>query len=151
MAGSGETMTYGDLDERSSRLARVLHDAGLRRGDVLALLAENTIRYLEVYWAAMRSGLYLVAINRHLAPTEVAHIVSDSDARAMVASAGLRELAEATVPLTRRSPTGTPSAAPSRGTSRTRRRWPGRGSRWPSSPAAPRCCTPRVPRGCPRG
>ncbi len=100
MAGSGETMTYGDLDERSSRLARVLHDAGLRRGDVLALLAENTIRYLEVYWAAMRSGLYLVAINRHLAPTEVAHIVSDSDARAMVASAGLRELAEATVPLT---------------------------------------------------
>lgn len=100
MAETGQTQSYAELDDNSARLARVLYDAGLRRGDVIALLAENNVRYFEVYWAALRSGLYITAINRHLSPDEVAYIVQDSGARALIASAGLRELAEAVVPLT---------------------------------------------------
>ena len=42
MAGSGRTLTYGELEERSARLARVLHDRGLRAGDVIALVSDNT-------------------------------------------------------------------------------------------------------------
>jgi acyl-CoA synthetase (AMP-forming)/AMP-acid ligase II len=49
----------------SARLARFLHDAGLRRGDGIALLAGNGPRVYEVYWAAQRSGLYLTAANHH--------------------------------------------------------------------------------------
>ena len=41
MAGSGHELTYAHLEDNSARLARVLHDAGLRRGDVVALLAET--------------------------------------------------------------------------------------------------------------
>src|SRR4051812_32979074 len=41
MAGSGRTVTYGELDERSLRLAHVLQDAGLGVGDVVALLSDN--------------------------------------------------------------------------------------------------------------
>src|SRR5207302_4783139 len=89
MAGSGRTLTYRELDDRSARFARVLHDAGLRRGDVLALLSENTLECFELYWAAMRSGLYVTAINRHLSPDEVAYIVNDSGARVLVVSATL--------------------------------------------------------------
>src|SRR5204863_2002798 len=66
MAGTGEIVTYGELDERSIRHARVWREAGLRRGDHVALLADNAARYLEVYWAAIRSGLYLTAVNRYL-------------------------------------------------------------------------------------
>ncbi|GAB3390377.1 acyl-CoA synthetase [Amycolatopsis echigonensis] len=100
MAGSGRVLTYAELDHDSAKLARVLHDAGLRRGDVVALLSDNAAECFEVYWAAMRSGLYITAINRHLAADEVGYIVNDSGAKALVVSAALKEIAEAIVPLT---------------------------------------------------
>jgi fatty-acyl-CoA synthase len=95
MAGTGETVTYGELERRSARLAHVLHDAGLRPGDVVALLTENNLRAFEVYWAAMRSGLFITAVNNRLKPDEVAYIVSDSGATALIVSAELAATAEA--------------------------------------------------------
>jgi fatty-acyl-CoA synthase len=65
---------------------------------LLAMLSDNSPECFEIYWAALRSGLYVTAINRHLAPAEVAYIIDDSDAKVVVASARLRELAR-TVPL----------------------------------------------------
>src|SRR5579863_8303235 len=87
MAGTGETITYGELDRRSAQLARLLHDKGLKPGDVVALLTENSLRALEVYWAALRSGLYITAVNFRLKPDEVAYIVNDSGAAALIVSA----------------------------------------------------------------
>jgi fatty-acyl-CoA synthase len=95
MAGTGETVTYGELERRSAQLAHVLRDAGLRSGDVVALLTENNLRAFEVYWAAMRSGLFITAVNNRLKPDEVAYIVSDSGATALIVSAGLAATAEA--------------------------------------------------------
>jgi fatty-acyl-CoA synthase len=86
MSDTGEQLTYAELDERSVRLARVLHDAGLRPGDDVALLAENTPRTFEVFWAAIRSGLYITAVNRHLNPAEIAYILADCGAKALVVS-----------------------------------------------------------------
>jgi long-chain acyl-CoA synthetase len=40
----------------------------------LALLTENNLRAFEVYWAALRSGLYITAVNNRLKPDEVAYI-----------------------------------------------------------------------------
>jgi fatty-acyl-CoA synthase len=65
----------------------VLHEAGLRPGDVVALLTENDPRAFEVYWAALRSGLYITAINHNLAAEEVGYIVDDSGASALIVSA----------------------------------------------------------------
>jgi len=93
MAGSGETLTYRELDVRSARLARFLHDQGLRRGDHIALLTDNNPKAFEVYWAALRSGLYITAVNRHLAPAEVSYIVDDCGATALVVSASLADVA----------------------------------------------------------
>ena len=94
MAGSGDTVTYRELDERSIRLARVWRDAGLQRGDHVALLADNHPRYFEVYWAAIRSGLYLTAVNRYLSGDEAAYVVNDCGARALVVSHAVSNLAE---------------------------------------------------------
>jgi long-chain acyl-CoA synthetase len=93
MAGSGRVLTYGDLDSRSARIAAALHAAGLRRGDVIALLSDNVPEAFEVYWAAMRSGLYITTVNWHLKPDEAAFIVADSGAKAIFCSSALRELA----------------------------------------------------------
>src|SRR6202046_1197630 len=86
MTETGESLSYAELEGRSVRLARVLHDAGLRPGDVVALLTENNLRAFEVYWAAMRSGLYITAVNHHLAAGEIAYIVADSGASALIVS-----------------------------------------------------------------
>ncbi len=64
-AGSGEVMTYGRLNDRSNQLAR-LHGQGLRRGDHIAIFMDNNLKFYEVGWAAMRSGLYITTINRSL-------------------------------------------------------------------------------------
>ncbi|WP_285029965.1 acyl-CoA synthetase [Mycolicibacterium sp. lyk4-40-TYG-92] len=97
---TGETLTYGQLEDASVRLSHVLFDAGLRPGDVVALVTDNNLRAFEVYWAALRSGLYVTAVNHHLSAEEVAYIVNDSGARAVVASAAKAELAQAVTPLT---------------------------------------------------
>ena len=95
MTGTGETLSYGELERRSVQLAHVLHDVGLRPGDVVALLTENNLRAFEVYWAALRSGLYITAVNNRLKPDEVAYIVSDSGATALIVSAEQAATAEA--------------------------------------------------------
>ncbi|WP_181781980.1 acyl-CoA synthetase [Pseudonocardia pini] len=89
MADTGETVTYAQLEERSVRIARVLHGLGLRRGDHLAVVAANDLRIFDVYWAAKRSGLYLTMVNSHLTPAEIAYIVEDCGARALVVDAAL--------------------------------------------------------------
>ncbi len=93
MTGSGETLTYRELEDGSARLARFLVARGLRRGDGIALLAGNSPRVFEVYWAAMRAGLYVTLVNRHLTASEVAYIVADCGARVLVASADLADVA----------------------------------------------------------
>jgi long-chain acyl-CoA synthetase len=95
MAGTGEALSYGELERRSVQLARVLHEAGLRPGDAVALLTENSLRAFEVYWAAKRSGLYITAVNYHLKPDEVGYIVADSGAAALIVSAEQAATAEA--------------------------------------------------------
>jgi fatty-acyl-CoA synthase len=102
MADSGERLSYAQLDERSARLARVLRGAGLQRGDHIAVLSDNSPEVFEVLWAALRSGLYITAVNHHLSTEETAYIVNDCEARAIVASGAERELAEELVPRTAR-------------------------------------------------
>ncbi|GAA5147841.1 acyl-CoA synthetase [Nocardioides marinquilinus] len=92
MAGSGRTLTYAQLDERSLRLANRLRQAGLRRGDVVAMIVPNTPEVYEVYWAALRSGLYVTAVNHNLGAAEASFIVRDCGARALVVSADKRDL-----------------------------------------------------------
>jgi len=95
MAGSGRTLTYRELDERSLRLAHVLQDAGLETGDVAALLSDNRPEAYEVYWAALRSGLYVTAVNHNLSADEVSYIVRDCGAKALVVSPAKSGLAAA--------------------------------------------------------
>src|SRR5947209_466160 len=94
MAGSGQVLTYRQLDDRSRHLAAALHQLGLRAGDVIALVTDNAPEAFETYWAALRSGLYVTAVNWHLAPAEAAYIVNDSGARVVIASAGVKKLAQ---------------------------------------------------------
>ena len=93
LAGSGETMTYRELNDRSNQLAQLLHAEGLREGDHISLWAENVLDYFVVFWAALRSGLYFTAVNRFLSAEEGGYILSDSGARALIATAKYQDVA----------------------------------------------------------
>jgi long-chain acyl-CoA synthetase len=97
MGGTGEQITYRQLEERSNQLAQLLYAKGLRPGDTVALLAENHPRYFEIYWAALRSGLYLTAVSRHLSAPEAAYLVNDSGATALITSKQMARTARAMV------------------------------------------------------
>jgi acyl-CoA synthetase (AMP-forming)/AMP-acid ligase II len=86
MAGTGETVTYAELDRRSNQVAHLFRRRGLRRGDVVAVFMENNARYFEVLWAAQRSGLYYTAISSRLTAGEVAYILEDCGAQVLVTS-----------------------------------------------------------------
>ena len=94
MGTAGAVLTYRELDERSTQLARLLREAGLRRGDHIALFMENQLRFPEVIWAALRSGLYVTAVNSFLTAPELSYIVNDCQARAFVTSAAKAPMVE---------------------------------------------------------
>jgi len=98
-AATGAALSYRELDDRSNRLAQLLHARGLRRGDHIALFMENNPRFLEVCWAAARSGLFYTTINRYLTAEEAAYILNDCGARVLVTSSARAEAAGALGPL----------------------------------------------------
>jgi long-chain acyl-CoA synthetase len=98
-AESGKVLTFKELDDRSNQLAQFLYAEGLRRGDHVAILMENNLRFHEVVWAALRSGLYLTAVNRYLPPDDAAYIVNDCGAKAVVSSYDRRGIVEGLLPL----------------------------------------------------
>ena len=81
MGVTGETVTYAELEDRSSRLARALRSRGLEPGDAIAICMENTRAYLEVAWAAQRSGLRYTAIDPQLSAAQLQYVLDDSGAR----------------------------------------------------------------------
>ena len=94
MAGSGEILTYRQLNERSNQFAHAIRGAGLGRGGHVAYLIENSTRCYEVMWGAYRVGCYFTPINTRLTAEEAAYIVRDCGAELLVASAAFAEVAE---------------------------------------------------------
>lgn len=79
----GGPISFGELHARSRRVAALLHGAGLRRGDGVALVLPNRPEFFEITWGCQLSGLYYTAVNTHFTPDEVAYVIDDSDAKAV--------------------------------------------------------------------
>ena len=95
MAGTGETVTYAELDARSNQGAHLFRAIGLKAGDAIALFMDNSPRYYEVLWAAQRSGLRFTCVSSKLTAGEVEYIVADSASKVIVASSGVAETSRA--------------------------------------------------------
>jgi long-chain acyl-CoA synthetase len=92
MAASGEVVTYRQLEERANQCAHLFREAGLKVGDHIAIFLENNPRYIEIVWAAQRSGLYYTAVSRHLTDSEVEYMVNDCEAKVLLTSYALNEI-----------------------------------------------------------
>jgi fatty-acyl-CoA synthase len=74
-------LTWAELDERTSRVAHVLADLGVRRRDVVVLLGENSPMYLAVLLGIARVGATASLVNYHLEGVPLAHAIRASKAR----------------------------------------------------------------------
>ena len=92
MAGSGEVVTYAQLDARSNQGAHLFRSLGLKAGDVIAILMENNARFFEVAWAAQRAGLYFVCVSTKLTAGEVEYILKDCGAKVFITSVAMGSL-----------------------------------------------------------
>jgi long-chain acyl-CoA synthetase len=93
MAGTGEAVTYRELDARSNRLAHLFRRRGLKRLDHYAIFMENNSRYLEACGAGERSGLYFTCVNSFLTPGELAYILNNSQSRVLITSTAKLDVA----------------------------------------------------------
>jgi len=82
----GTQTRAGDLLASVNQLAHGLRALGLEQGDAVAVVLPNSREVFEVYLAAMQIGLYYTPINFHLTAPEIAYIVGDSGAKAIVCS-----------------------------------------------------------------
>ncbi|MDQ8732281.1 acyl-CoA synthetase [Bradyrhizobium sp. LHD-71] len=86
MAETGRGITYRQLEDRSNQGAQLFRSLGVQRGDHIAILLENCTTFMEICWAAQRSGVYFTAISRYLTGDEIAYIVRDCGAKIFITS-----------------------------------------------------------------
>jgi long-chain acyl-CoA synthetase len=79
----GET-TWGELAERVDRLINGLSAAGVAPGDAMAMMAGNRAEAFELFWAAAHLGITYVPVNWHWVADELAYVIADSGATALL-------------------------------------------------------------------
>jgi long-chain acyl-CoA synthetase len=100
MAATGETITYGELEARSNRLAHLLRARGLGRLDHYSIYMENNARYVECCAAGERAGHYYTCVNSFLTAEELAYILNNSQSKILITSQAKRDVALAALPQT---------------------------------------------------
>ena len=82
---TGEELTYEAFDRRASQVATVFSEKlGLEPGTRVAILAHNSVRYLETIYGCGKAETLYVALNWRLATPELEYVVSDADPDALV-------------------------------------------------------------------
>jgi long-chain acyl-CoA synthetase len=87
LASAEGDRSFDELNARANQLARALRRRGLGAGDGVALVCANRPEFAETAAAALRAGLRLTPVNWHLTAAELAYIVDDCEASALVGDA----------------------------------------------------------------
>ncbi len=86
MCSTGEAVTFAELEARANRGAHLLRRLGIGTRDHIAILMENRREFLEICFAADRTGVYYTTISTHLTRDEIAYILEDCGAKLLIAS-----------------------------------------------------------------
>ena len=77
-------LTYPELNRRVNKLAHSLLALGLKKGDKMAVLLENSIEIIEAFLAAAKTGIIIVPINFRLISPDVEYIAGNADVKAFI-------------------------------------------------------------------
>ena len=87
-------MTFRQWNQRACRLANALLGLGLAKGDRVAVLAYNRVEWAEIYAATAKAGLVVVPVNFRLVGPEIAYIVENAGASALIVEDVLADAVE---------------------------------------------------------
>jgi long-chain acyl-CoA synthetase len=87
MGGSGQVVTYRELDAEANQVSHLFRSLGLRPGDHVAFCLENHPRFHALAWGAHYAGLYYTAMSSRLTTDEMAYIIEDCGAQVFITSA----------------------------------------------------------------
>src|SRR3546814_20582774 len=73
--------TYGEVEDRTARVASALLGAGLKKGDRIAWIGKNSDLYFTLFFGAARAGIVMAPVGWRLSPAEWAFIVCDTRAK----------------------------------------------------------------------
>jgi acyl-CoA synthetase (AMP-forming)/AMP-acid ligase II len=91
--GDGSLRTFAEVDSRVNRLTRALEAHGIAQGDRIAIMATDSIEYVELMLASMKLGATAVALNYRLSAPELANLLSLSETgRARRSPSAVRQL-----------------------------------------------------------
>jgi malonyl-CoA/methylmalonyl-CoA synthetase len=82
----GQRFTFGDINERSNRLARLLAGRGLKANDRLCVYMPNSVEMIDLFLACLKLGVIFVPLNILYREREIVHILSDAKPAATVAA-----------------------------------------------------------------
>ncbi|TXT54251.1 MAG: hypothetical protein BAJATHORv1_80058 [Candidatus Thorarchaeota archaeon] len=71
--------TYADMNDEANRLARLLLDKGIEKGDRVAIYSKNRIEMITLFLAAGKIGSILVPMNYRLAARETRYLVDKTN------------------------------------------------------------------------
>lgn len=92
-ANTEEVLSYAKMNALANQCAHLFRHHGLKRGDVVSILLENSIDIFTVAWGAQRSGLYLTAISCKTSAQDLAYILENSETKILVVSECLMDTA----------------------------------------------------------
>ena len=80
----GKSITFAELDQLSRDFAAYLQNAGLKKGDAIAIMMPNLIQYPVALFGILRAGMTVVNVNPLYTPRELQHQLIDSNTKAIV-------------------------------------------------------------------
>jgi long-chain acyl-CoA synthetase len=89
-----DELTYGELDDRSARLATLLREKGIEAGDRVGVMLPNVPEFPAAYYGVLRAGAIVVPMNVLLKRREIAFYLEDSGAKLLLAWHGFCEQAQ---------------------------------------------------------
>src|SRR6185312_13004879 len=95
LACEADRRTFGELEERSNRLAGALGARGVGPGEHVAMLQYNGIEFVEAFLAIQKLGACAVPVNFRLSGEEVDYVLGDCGARLAIADPELASRAGA--------------------------------------------------------
>lgn len=90
--------TWTTLNDRANSWIDLFRAAGLRPGDRVAVVSGNRVETVEILLACLHSGLVIIPVNWHLTAPEIAYLLTDSGAAAVVADAERAAVTSAALP-----------------------------------------------------
>jgi long-chain acyl-CoA synthetase len=76
--------SYNEFNQAVNRAAAMLQSNGVQKGDVVSLLLPNSVEYIVAYFACWKLGALAGPVNSLMKPQEMAYVISNSEARALL-------------------------------------------------------------------